>query len=109
MPKVSCSVTSCSYNASGICDASALKIVGNNANITEQTSCGTYVGESCCSNSTCGDVSRGETETICCDVETCVYNKQEHCSLSDGIEVGNLGTVESFKDTDCLSFDRKSY
>lgn len=107
MPRISCSVTSCSYNASGVCDASALKIVGNNANITEQTSCSTYDGDGKCSNSAC--VSRGETETICCDVQTCVYNKQEHCSLSDGIEVGNLGTVENYTDTDCLSFERKSY
>ncbi len=107
MPRISCSVTSCSYNASGVCDASALKIVGDNANITEQTSCSTYDGDGKCSNSAC--VSRGETETICCDVQTCVYNKQEHCSLSDGIEVGNLGTVENYTDTDCLSFERKSY
>ncbi|WP_054743526.1 DUF1540 domain-containing protein [Cellulosilyticum ruminicola] len=105
MPRISCSVTSCSYNASGICDASALKIVGNNANITEQTSCSTYDGNGRCNNSTC--VSRGETETIGCDVQTCVYNKHEYCSLSDGIEVGNLGTVTSYTDTDCLSFERK--
>ena len=108
MPKISCSVGSCSYNQGGICDASVLKIVGDKANITEQTSCSTYNNNQEVGNSLNNEVKRGETETILCEVETCVYHNQDHCRLTDGIEVGQLGEVETYRDTDCLSFDRKS-
>ncbi len=109
MSKISCSVASCSYNESGICDASTLKIVGDKANITEQTSCSTYISGDKVSNAVDDDVKRGETKTIHCDVETCVYNDRKYCSLTDGIEVSNLGEVETYESTDCLSFERKSY
>lgn len=109
MPKISCSVGSCSYNQGGICDASTLKIVGEQANITEQTSCSTYVSHEKISNSMDDEVKRGETETVFCEVETCVYHNKNYCSLKDGIEVGNLGEVETYRDTDCLSFERRSY
>ena len=108
MPKISCSAVSCTYNQGGICDASVLKIVGNKANITEETSCSTYTSREKVSNSVDGEVKRGETEAVLCEVETCVYRVRSHCSLPDGIQVGNLGEVESYRDTDCLSFDRKS-
>lgn len=109
MPKISCSVASCSYNESGICDARELKIVGNNASITEGTSCSTYTHKENVSNSVGDGVTRGETETIHCDVETCAYNQKHHCALRSGIEVGNLGNVDSYNDTDCLSFEYRSY
>lgn len=109
MPKISCSVGSCFYNQGGICDASALKIVGDNANITEQTSCSTYINHQEVSNSVGDEVKRGETEIVFCEVETCVYHKKDHCELADGIEVGNLREAETYKDTDCLSFDRRTY
>lgn len=109
MPKISCSVGSCSYNQGGICDASALKIVGDKANLTEQTSCSTYINNERVSNSLDDGVQRGETETILCEVETCVYHNKNHCTLRDGIEVGNLGAVETYSGTDCLSFERRSY
>lgn len=109
MPKISCSVGSCSYNQGGICDARELKIVGDQANITEQTSCSTYVNNEKASNALEDGVKRGETDTILCEVETCVYHKAHHCSLADGIEVGQLDEAETYTDTDCLSFDRRTY
>lgn len=107
MPRISCSVGSCSYNQSGICGASELKVVGDKASITEQTSCSTYINNEKASNAVDQSVRRGETETILCEVETCVYHKANHCSLEDGIEVGQLYGAETYKDTDCLSFDRR--
>ena len=110
MPKISCSVDSCFYNQDGICDANVLKIVGDKANITEQTSCSTYINNDKASNALDDEVPRGETEVIHCEVETCVYHDKDYCMLSSrGIEVGNLGQAESYEDTDCLSFDRRSY
>ena len=109
MPKISCSVKSCSYNQSGICDANTLKIVGDEANLTEETSCSTYIKNEKLNDALEDDALRGETETILCEVGTCVYHKHDHCSLADGIEVGDLGNVEDYRDTDCLSFERKSY
>ena len=108
MPKISCSVATCSYNQSGICDASVLKIVGDKANITEETSCSTYINKEKVSNSIGDEVKRGETEAVLCEVGTCIYHVRSHCSLADGIEVANLGDAETYSDTDCLSFERKS-
>ncbi|MDF2878779.1 MAG: hypothetical protein K0S30_1875, partial [Clostridia bacterium] len=43
MPRISCSVGSCSYNGKGICSAHILNIGGNKARITEATCCETYL------------------------------------------------------------------
>ena len=109
MPKNSCSVRSCSYNQGGICDANTLKIVGEEANLTEATSCSTYTKNEKLNDALENEALQGETGTILCEVGTCVYHKNNHCSLASGIEVGNLGNVEDYRDTDCLSFERKSY
>ena len=78
MPKISCSVVSCSYNQGNICSASILNIVGAKANITEETSCSTYMNKEKVSNAVDDKVKTGETE------------------------------AETYRDTDCLSFERRS-
>ena len=108
MPKISCSVVSCSYNQGNICSASILNIVGAKANITEETSCSTYINKEKVSNAVDDKVKIGETEAVLCEVETCIYHVRSHCSLADGIEVSNLGEAETYRDTDCLSFERRS-
>lgn len=102
---ISCSVESCSYNKDRICSASILNIGGSEAQITEATSCETYLKQSEYSN-LAETVSRGHTETIFCSVNTCAYHAKEHCTLNE-IEVGSLKEVDTYNETDCLSFERK--
>ena len=78
MPKISCSVVSCSYNQGNICSASILNILGAKANITEETSCSTYMNKEKVSNAVDDKVKTGETE------------------------------AETYRDTGCLSFERRS-
>ncbi|MDF2613247.1 MAG: hypothetical protein K0S71_1033 [Clostridia bacterium] len=102
---ISCSVDSCSYNQEGVCNASILNIGGSGAQITEATSCETYLKQSEYSN-LAQTVRRGHTDTIFCSVDTCAYHDKQHCTLKE-IEVGCLKDVDDYTETDCLSFERE--
>ncbi len=106
MPRINCSVRSCYYNQEEICGASVLNIGGIDAQITEATSCETYQERSSYNNLTQEEVNKGATDVILCEVNTCAYHVKQHCTL-EGIEVGSLKEVESYDETDCLSFERK--
>lgn len=105
MPRINCSVESCYYNKQKICEAEVLNIGGKDANITESTCCETYKENVSCQNAVGKSPAQGATEEILCSVGTCAYNIHKHCSLSE-IEVSSLGEVDSYKETDCLSFER---
>jgi len=102
---ISCSVNSCSYNKEKICGASVLTIGGTGAQITEATCCETYLSREEYSNAS-EEANRGDTEAILCSADTCAYHAKQHCTLNE-IEVGSLKEVESYTETDCLSFERR--
>ena len=104
MPTINCSVESCVYNKEKICEAEILQIGGKGANWTESTCCETYRDSDDVHNNV---TEAGETEEILCKVETCDYNVNKHCSLSE-IEVSSHGDVSDYTETDCLSFERKA-
>jgi hypothetical protein len=106
MPRISCSVGSCSYNGKGICSAHILNIGGNKARITEATCCETYLKQGEYHNFEEQESGSTETEAILCKVETCAYHVKSHCSLNE-IEVGSLEEVDHYTETDCLSFERR--
>lgn len=106
MPRISCTVASCSYNQEGICGANVLSIGGKGARITESTCCETYLKSGGYNNSVEGTAKSGHTEAIRCKVDTCAYHANEHCSLNE-IEVSSLKDVEHYSETDCLSFERE--
>ena len=105
MAIINCSVESCKYNKDKICGAERLQIGGKDAHWTESTCCETYTEDMQAANNV---AEAGETEEILCKVETCAYNVNRHCSLSE-IEVSSQGEVSDYTETDCLSFERKSY
>ncbi|WP_069999884.1 DUF1540 domain-containing protein [Cellulosilyticum sp. I15G10I2] len=106
MPRINCSVRSCYYNQEKICGAHVLNIGGIGAQITEATCCETYQEQSEFSNLAHEEVSKGETDVILCEVNTCAYHAKRHCTLQE-IEVGSLKEAEHYSETDCLSFERK--
>ncbi|WP_053983082.1 DUF1540 domain-containing protein [Niameybacter massiliensis] len=107
MPKVSCSVESCYYNNSSVCQAERLQVGGEGASITEATYCESYTSKQNARNAIEQVGYPGQTETICCDVNTCMYNSGWKCSLNE-IEISSLCNVSNYAHTDCLSFERNS-
>lgn len=109
MPRINCSVENCSYNHNKFCCASVVNINGGGANITESTCCSTFLDRMGYSN--LQDHSREgtvEVDAILCQVDTCMYYRANHCILEE-IEVSSLDKPEVYTQTDCLSFERKSY
>ena len=107
MPRINCSVENCSYNQGKYCCASVVKIEGRSANVTEETCCSTFLDDMGYNQSNNILTNLVDVDAILCNVNTCVYNECEHCTLHD-IEVSSLNATEVFTQTDCLSFDRKS-
>lgn len=109
MPKINCSVENCAYNHSRYCCASVINVGGKGADITEATCCDTFLDGMGYSNVQVSNMqSSVDIDAILCKVDTCVYHKDEHCTLQE-IEIGCLTTAEDKTQTDCLSFDRKNY
>lgn len=109
MPRINCSVENCSYNQGKYCCASIVNIEGKCANITEATCCATFLDGMGYSNLQANNAqSSTELDAILCQVDTCVYHKQNHCSLQE-IEVSALVKPEVYTQTDCLSFERRNY
>ncbi len=106
MPRIDCSVGNCSYNKEQVCHASIVNIGGKGSKTTEGTCCGTFLNKLGYSDLAQYTEARGDTDAILCKVDTCVYNKKEHCSLNE-IEVGSLKEVEVYTETDCLSYEKK--
>lgn len=106
MPRINCSVESCYYNDEKICQAEILQISGKEARITEATCCETYRDGTYSKNAIDTPVDRGETKEILCKVDTCAYNRDRRCSLNE-IQVSSLTEVNSYTETDCLSFERR--
>ena len=109
MPKINCSVENCSYNHNKYCCASVVNISGCNANMTESTCCATFLDTMGYENVQSSNVQNGaiEVDAILCDVQTCAYHREHHCTLED-IEVSCLAKPEVYTQTDCLSFERKN-
>lgn len=108
MPRINCSVENCSYNHGKYCCASVVNVSGSGADITESTCCSTFLDCMGYCNvqaeQTPGSI---DVDAIMCKVNTCAYNKSEHCSLQE-IEVGSLTKPELYTQTDCLSFERRN-
>ena len=109
MPKINCGVENCAYNHGRYCCASIINVDGKSADITESTCCNTFLDGMGYSNvQDCNMQNSTELDAILCKVETCVYHKDEHCTLQE-IEIGSLTRAEDKTQTDCLSFERRTY
>ena len=107
MTHVKCSVTSCSYNQDGGCYVSTVKIGGRGATQEGLTCCGSFLNRQHYSNIAEYTSQRSEAESVMCNVTTCRYNSDEHCSR-DGIHVNGSREAEIYTETYCDSFDKES-
>lgn len=103
MPKINCTVDTCSYNKSNVCRASIINVGGKGATSDCSTCCGTFLNRLGYSNLAQFTDNRGDTDAILCQVDTCVYNKAQHCGLQE-INVGSQSEAEVYTQTDCNSF-----
>nr|WP_302597099.1 DUF1540 domain-containing protein [uncultured Cellulosilyticum sp.] len=107
MPKISCSVGTCSYNQDQQrCCASIVNIGGKGSQDSGCTCCGTFLNRLGYSDLAQYTNNRGDIDAILCRVDTCVYNTSEHCTLNE-IQVGSKTEADIYTETDCLSFKKK--
>lgn len=106
MPNINCGVGNCAYNKNHYCHASVVKVGGEEAKITEATYCETFLNKMGYTDKMQYEQESDKIDAILCHVNTCAYNRYEHCTLHD-IEIGNLREAENYMETDCLSFERR--
>lgn len=106
MPKVGCSVNTCSYNQSGACYASIINIGGKGASHEKATSCGSFLNRLGYSDLAEYTSMRGDVDAILCRVDTCTYYNDDKCTLQE-IQVGGQNEAEIYIETDCLSYNKK--
>jgi hypothetical protein len=95
---IKCLSTNCTFNNSGICNASAINIEGFDAHITPETYCKTFI-ESENSSKIYSSVNNNEasSKNIICTASKCMYNFSGSCKSSD-IQINYLNnTCETFK------------
>ena len=105
MAKINCSVQSCSYNKNNDCYAGIVKIGGKTASDIEQTCCGSFLSKEAYSNLAEYTSMRNEGNEILCNVSTCEYHQNDHCSLPK-IQVGGKSNSTVYTETECTSFKK---
>lgn len=107
MSNVMCGATNCSYNQEHVCCANTIKVGGKAATNEASTCCASFLNRAVYSNLAEYTSIRGTSKEILCNVATCNYNCDDHCSLEE-IEVGGSSSTSFYTETDCLSFDKLS-
>lgn len=105
MQKINCDVTNCSHNESGICYSNRVDIGGVSANSARGTCCGSFLNQFLYSTLTNNTNSKGQCDSLTCDVETCTHNSNKLCDLNS-INVSGEG-VQIYSQTRCSSYDNK--
>ncbi|OOM77804.1 DUF1540 domain-containing protein [Clostridium sp. BL-8] len=105
MEKISCDVTNCSHNKSGLCYSNRVDIGGMSASTERGTCCGSFLNEAHYSNLTDNTNSSGQCDSLTCNVQSCTHNYNKLCELSS-ISVSGYGS-QLYSETRCSSFDSK--
>lgn len=80
---LNCLAHNCSFNKSGNCYASHIKVEGYDAHITPETYCDTFRNSSAFSLSNyTGETSLTSTQDISCSAINCTYNIHGGCNAS---------------------------
>ena len=105
MQRINCDVTNCSHNNSGICFSNRVDIGGLSASSERGTCCGSFLNEFLYSTLTNNTNSKGQCDSLTCDVKTCSHNYNKFCDLNS-INVSGEG-AQIYSQTRCSSFDNK--
>lgn len=101
MPILDCTVRTCHFNVDERCSLDRIKVEGNDADVTEETACGSFKArkENRCMNAT------GMPDAAChidCEAVHCAYNKECKCNAESIGIVGNHACENC--DTECATF-----
>ena len=103
---VKCLATNCTFNNSGICNASVINMEGFDANITPETYCKTFINnsnQSTISNSLHNP--EASSKNIICGASNCMYNFNGACKSSE-VQVNSLNnTCETFIQRDYSHYE----
>lgn len=106
MPELKCGVVTCVHNKQNYCELDSIEVIGSSAQVSEQTSCGSFVerkGESY-SNSSAKDAS--PTSDIVCQAVECKYNDSRRCYAG---KISVMGSDASrTEETECATFKKES-
>lgn len=103
MPELKCGVVTCVHNKQNYCELDSIEVVGDKAQVSEQTSCGSFVerkGESY-SNSA---KEASPTSNIVCQAEECKYNESKKCHAGKISVMGS--TACRMEETECATFKK---
>lgn len=104
MTNLKCNVKNCYYNKNAKCCREDITVQGEDATVTEATSCGSFkqVSDSVSAKSCHCDNNGKETLNVCCNAVHCVFNDNEKCR-ADKITIDGNGAVHESQ-TECGSF-----
>lgn len=103
MPELKCGVVTCVHNKQNYCELDSIEVVGDTAQVSEQTSCGSFVerkGESY-SNSA---KEASPISNIVCQAEECKYNESKKCHAGKISVMGS--TACRMEETECATFKK---
>ncbi len=103
MPELKCGVVTCVHNKENYCELDSIEVVGNSAQISEQTSCGSFMERK-------GDQYSNDakyasaTSDIVCQAQECKYNEQKKCYAGKISVVGS--DAQRTEETECATFKK---
>lgn len=106
MTKIACGVGECSHNKAGECYANLVSVAGETASKDCETCCSSFLNQTVYSELTSSTTDKSACECLECSVKTCKHNEGCTCCL-DHIKV-NGDNVNSYSETQCLSFEAKN-
>lgn len=105
MPKINCTVDSCSHYNGGICFANRVDIGGGASENATGTCCDSFLNKKNYSRLTNNANSSYSCDTLVCNASQCKYNDNSLCNLSSITVSGN--SVQIYSETNCSSFSPK--
>lgn len=105
MAELKCGVVTCVHNVKNYCELDSIEVIGSSAQISEQTSCGSFVerkGEQY-GNTMKDDVSA--TSSIVCQAVECKYNDERKC-YAGKISVMGSDACRT-EETECATFKKE--
>lgn len=108
MNNLSCKVKECTYNCTGLCQLSRIKVNGHEPMSSAGTYCASFAEKkgSASNNTSCGSGASPETK-IECRVHNCSYNSNNLCSASK-VNMGCSSSSPKIMDeTECETFKHR--
>lgn len=106
MPELKCGVVTCVHNYKNYCELDSIEVVGSSAQISEQTSCGSFVERK---GEQYGNTMKDEVSAmsdIKCQAVECKYNEERKCYAG---KISVMGTdANRTEETECATFKKES-